>query len=143
MTSLPKKVSAYLSSKAINNRKFVWESVPGVNNVVVIPAIAEFDNIKRLLNSLLQNETSFLKNTLFLFVINNAISSDSEIKKNNRLSLDYLHSIMENGLPDELLIENQNRSGFRLGYIDASSPGNEFDDTPGKAGSKNIDHRRC
>ncbi len=87
------------------------------HNIIVIPCIAESENIKIVLPSLLQNDLHYLNDTLILFVINNSKSASDEVKKNNLQSINYLR--------DELHNKNDTR---HIGFIDAATPGNEMDD---------------
>ena len=80
------------------------------DNIIVVPAIAEYDNINNLLNSLKRNDKSYLLNTLILFVINNGESASEEIKTNNAQTIALLEKLIYN---DELLI----------GFVDASTTG--------------------
>ncbi len=80
------------------------------DNIIVIPAIAEYDNINNLLNSLKKNDRNYLLNTLIMFVINNGESVSEEIKTNNAHTIALLEKLIYN---DELII----------GYVDASTEG--------------------
>lgn len=91
------------------------------DNIVVIPAIAEYENITNLLNSLKKNERNYLLNTLIMFVINNGESASEEIKINNLQTIDMLHKLIYN---DELII----------GFVDASTDGFSMPDNDAGVG---------
>jgi hypothetical protein len=89
-------------------------NVSKIKYAVVVPAIAEYDNIKRFLASFREQDQTYFPDTILLFVINNSSSSDNSVKDNNKRSLEYLRSVI-----------NTN-TYFNIGLIDASSPGNEL-----------------
>ena len=69
MQNLPANVLSYLSKHLIKNYGIEWQANKEINNVIVIPAIAEYDNIKVLLKSLSENDPLFFLSSLILFVI--------------------------------------------------------------------------
>ncbi|MEJ2105490.1 MAG: hypothetical protein P8X47_13090 [Ignavibacteriaceae bacterium] len=121
----PKEVTDYLDSKALNRWKLEWNEVSGIENVVVIPAISEFENFPNLLNSLNKNDCASLQKSLIIFVINNSVSSENKIKDDNKKSTDLLRSIISKSTSHNFLAEIL-PSGINIGLIDASSEGNEF-----------------
>ena len=123
----PEKVINYINDKAINKWKLEWVEIPGIEQVVVVPAISEFQNIKNLLSSLIKNDVFFLRKSLVIFVINNSISSNQEIKEDNKKSLSFLIEIMNKSGWDKFASEIS-KSGIQIGVIDAASEGNEFED---------------
>jgi len=89
---------------------------------VVVPAIAEYENIGNFLTSFSKIDPLCFKDTLLLFVINNHPDSSSEIKENNKYSIDLIRGLINKRSSGSLKIPgNQN-----IGLIDASSPGNEL-----------------
>ena len=123
----PEKVINYINDKAINKWKLEWVEIPGIEQVVVVPAISEFQNIKNLLSSLIKNDVFFLKKSLVIFVINNSFSSNLEIREDNKKSLSFLREIMNKSGWDKFASEIS-KSGIQIGVIDAASEGNEFED---------------
>lgn len=90
MNNLPNNVIDYLKKFAspewhaeLNNNKLFQQ-------VVVIPCLAECENIKSLLGSLSANDEKLLAETLFLFVINNSEIATDDIKENNIKTYIYL-----------------------------------------------------
>ena len=45
MQNLPADVYSYLSKHLTKNYEIEWQANEGINNVIVIPAIAEYDSI--------------------------------------------------------------------------------------------------
>lgn len=123
MQNLPANVKTYLIRHSDDKYKVEWNDRNGINNVIVIPAIAEYENIKIVFSSLLENDPAYFSSSLLLFVINNSSSSDNSVKKDNTKSLEYLRSLINPESKNEI-------SGDRLqiGLIDASSEGKELND---------------
>ena len=125
MQNLPANVLSYLSKHLIKNYTIERQGKNEINNVIVIPAIAEYDNIKVLLKSLSENDPAFFPSSLILFVINNSPVSVDEIKKDNLNSINLLRSITGANNKDDFSREIIN-SGLQIGLIDASSEGKEL-----------------
>jgi hypothetical protein len=125
MQNLPANVLSYLSKHLIKNYAIEWQRKTAINNVIVIPAIAEYDNIKVLLKSLSENDPAFFPSSLILFVVNNSPVSDDRIKEDNLKSLILLRTIInandDGGLSREII-----SSGLQIGLVDASSKGKEL-----------------
>ncbi len=125
MQNLPANVLSYLSKHLINNYAIEWQRKTAINNVIVIPAIAEYDNIKVLLKSLSENDSAFFSSSLILFVVNNSPVSDDRIKEDNLKSLILLRTIInandDGGFSREII-----NSGLQIGLMDASSKGKEL-----------------
>ncbi len=123
----PDNVAEYLENKSYKQWILEWNEVRGIETVVVIPAICEFENIKPLLSSLARNPKQYLQKSLIIFVVNSSISSDPEVKADNNLSLEFLQTLIRKNYSDKFskqILE----SGIRIGLIDVSSKGKEFDD---------------
>ncbi len=120
MNTLPGIVIKYLQKYSLPDWKIECAENKKFDNVVVIPAICEYDNIKKLLSSFLQNDGKYFHNTLLLFVLNNMQSSSDMIKDENIKTSDYLRSINS----EELII----------GFIDAFSEGKELPENHGGVG---------
>ncbi|MGB5892729.1 MAG: glycosyltransferase [Ignavibacteriaceae bacterium] len=125
MQNLPANALSYLSNHLIKNYEIEWQGKNGINNVIVIPAIAEYDNIKVLLKSLSENDPIFFPSTLILFVINNSTLSGDTINEDNLKSINLLRSIIGANNNNDFSREIIN-SGLQVGLIDASSEGKEF-----------------
>ena len=123
MQNIPANVRAYLNKFSDDKHKVEWNKRNGINNVIVIPAIAEFENIKVVLNSLSKNDPAYFASTLILFVINNSRLSENVVKANNSESLEYLRSIIGSDGEQEFFDDR-----LQIGLIDASSEGKELND---------------
>jgi hypothetical protein len=128
---LPKTVQTYLKNHSLHQWELEWNDRPEIEMVVVIPAIQEYENIKRLLNSLADNDSNYLKKTLVIFVVNHSIASKPTVKNDNYKTLKILRQILNKSGVDDFSTKIFN-SGMRLGIIDAASEENEFDNN--KAG---------
>lgn len=124
---LPSFVKFYLNKYSLKEWNIELAEKKKFNNIVVIPAIKEYENIIQLLHSLTENDPAYFNETLFLFVINNSKNSDAEIKNDNQLTLEYLRRIVRENYTD-LLSKKILSSGLNIGIIDASSDGNELPD---------------
>jgi len=124
MAELPIKVQKYLSKYSLPNWSVKYNNKTLFNNIVVIPSICEYENIKKLLGSLIELNDKYFSTTLFLFVINNKKDDSEEIKTNNKKTLIFLRQII-NDKKDETL-KKIILSGLNIGVIDASSRGNEL-----------------
>lgn len=121
---LTNNVKKYLNKFALHN----WTNTNSIDKkfqaIVVIPIIAEFENLHSLLQSLAENDSFYLDKTLILFVINNLKSSPKEIKIDNSKSMKFLKEI----------ISNNNFKNLNIDFIDASSDGFELDEKDGGVG---------
>lgn len=123
----PKEVFAYLKDKALKKWDLEWIEVSGIDQVIVVPAICEFQNIQSLLSSLIKNGRSLLQKTLVIFVINNSVSSSLEVKEDNKQSLELLRAIINKSNSNKF-ISKILKSRMQIGVVDASSKGKEFED---------------
>ncbi|MFI5236413.1 MAG: glycosyltransferase [Ignavibacteriales bacterium] len=102
-----------------------WSPVHGIEMVIVIPAIGEYENIKRLLLSLAECDQDYLKKSLIVFVINHNSESGQQIKDDNFKSIELLQKIISQANQDEFTNKILS-AGIRIGMIDAASDGKEF-----------------
>ncbi|GAB4287449.1 MAG: hypothetical protein Kow0098_04000 [Ignavibacteriaceae bacterium] len=123
--SLKEKIKVYLDKYAADLRKAEVSVDKNFQIIVVIPAIAEFDNIKILLNSLAVSDPEYYPQTLFLFVVNNSPACSTDVKENNYKTIELLHQLLS-GSSSDLLMKKIHDSGMNIGLIDASSPGKEL-----------------
>jgi hypothetical protein len=127
------KVADYLEKKSLKKWNLEWNEFSGIQAAIVIPAICEFENIQRVLLSLAQNDKSSLQKSIVIFIINNSISSQQEVRDDNKSSLKFLRVLIR-GNPSDQHSNQILQSGIRIGLIDASSDGKEFDDDEGGVG---------
>lgn len=130
---LPADIKQYLNKYALNK----WDTESGndsfFNAVIVIPALAELDNIKSLLVSLSENEAKFFPKTLILLVINNTSSAKDEYKHDNYAALALLRNLINKNSTDSFTAKIIS-SGLNIGLVDASSAGKELPEKEGGAG---------
>jgi hypothetical protein len=129
MKNLPDNVLRYLQKYSTAEAgKWDLECNSNLNivNAVVIPAMAEYENLFRVLSSLAENNSEYFPSTLVVFVINNSVSHPDEVKKDNENSLRVLRAIINNESSFHGIVKKVNDSGLRIGLIDASSKGKEL-----------------
>jgi hypothetical protein len=125
-------------------RPLVATSVEGIEQTVVIPALAERDSLFRTLATIARNPASDLRQTLVICVVNNhrpPLTENAEIR-NNQETLSILHAIVfghatNPDLPGGIRKDIQRISGssLRLAFIDASSYGLEIPEQDGGVGA--------
>ena len=115
-------ISKYLKKQDLSNWRIELNDIKKFNNIIVIPALAELNNINHLLNSLAKNSNQYLKQTLIVIVVNNTISESAENIKENKELLDHLSRLIPKQFP------------INLGFIDASTPGKALPNKVGGVG---------
>lgn len=126
--SLPDFVKAYLKKyggvlripEIAGDRKY--------QNIVVIPAIKEFENIRALLNSLSEMDDNYIEETLFLFVVNNGRDANGEIKTDNLRTIELLRTKIQNTNHEIDPTKKNINKKINVGLIDASTSGYELPD---------------
>ena len=116
---IPDKISAYLNKRASNTWLIENDYKKYFQKIIVVPSIAESENLPALINSLEQNDELELLNTLLLIVVNNSVSSTEEVKNDNHKTIDYLKNI---------------KSRVNISFIDVCKAGKEMDDKNGGVG---------
>ncbi len=135
MNTLP-KVIKYLNKYAFSQWRLEYNKNRKYKIAIVIPAIAEYENIRKLLKSFLSNDHNLFSKTLIIFVINNNPLSSTEIRNDNKKSLALLRAITNKSFKSEdQLIEKLIKSRINLGIVDASSQDLEM---PGKLGGVGL-----
>lgn len=133
MNSLPHSVQKYLLKNSDNR----WKTEPllegNFDNIIVIPALAELDNIKQLLKSFTENDPQYFNETLILFVINNTVSSNDEIKSENNSTIDYLKGILSGNNEDNLSKAIIN-SSINISFVDSTRRDYALPDKDGGVG---------
>jgi hypothetical protein len=131
---LPPNVKNYLSKRASTNLELEINITSPLHLIIVVPAISEYENLFTLINSLLMNQSNFLSHTAVIFVINNLLSSNEEIKSNNKQSIKLLRALIQKKNDYHPLIKKTCKSNMTFGLIDASSKGKELPDKEGGVG---------
>lgn len=142
--NIPGYVGAYDEKNALPDRPLIAAGLEGIEQVVVIPALAERYWLFATLASLARNSGKELHRTLVLCVINNRTAgvAPAEDIRNNQETIQWLQFLI-NGLDcnhagserSAADIAGIMRSPLRLAYIDASSPGWEM---PVKSGGVGV-----
>ncbi len=116
----PDKVKKYLERNPLfTHYPLVRKDDLLYKGICVIPSLAEFENLPKLLTSLEANSSSLIERTLFVFVVNNTLSASEEVKADNEKSISFLKDYSSN---------------LHINIIDASSNGNELNDKEGGVG---------
>jgi hypothetical protein len=126
----PRHIKEYENKFARLDRPLVSSELGGIEQIVVIPALAEKSSLPATLASLARNSDRELGRSLILCVINNRglnVSSPAEIKE-NRGTIHYLQALIKG-------LSGHTPTSLRLAYIDASSPGQEMPDKYGGVGT--------
>jgi len=116
---IPDKISAYLKKRTSDTWKIENDHQKYFQNIIVVPSIAESQNLPVFIKSLEQNDELELHNTLLLIVVNNSVSSTNEVKEDNKKTLEYLRNL---------------QTKINLSFVDACSYGKEMDDKNGGVG---------
>jgi len=116
---IPDKIFDYLNKRASNIWHIENDYKKYFQKIIIVPSIAESENLPIFIRSLEQNDELDLLNTLLLIVVNNSISSTEEVKSDNQKTIAYLRNI---------------KSKIYISFIDACSAGKEMDDKNGGVG---------
>ncbi|MBK7499415.1 MAG: glycosyltransferase family 2 protein [Ignavibacteriales bacterium] len=116
---IPDKNFAYINKRASSNWQLENDYKKYFQKIIVVPSIAESENLPVLISSLEQNDELELLNTLLIVVVNNSVSSTEEVKNDNQKTIDYLKNI---------------KSRVNISFIDVCSAGKEMDDKNGGVG---------
>jgi len=126
MNALPESVEKYLKKYSFNNWKLVHNLQGKVENAIVIPVICEYENLRKLFNSLLINDSTYFSSTAVIIVVNNFSNSSEEVKHDNRNSLKFLHAAISRMHSDDALVSKIINSTLNICLLNASSNGYEM-----------------
>ena len=141
---LPRHIEEYENKYAFRRIFPVPSELGGIEQAVVIPALAEKDSLLATLSGLSRNSQAELKRTMILCVINNRGNhiASPEVINNNRDTIAYLSALIRGGTFDFAGDEGSAghlrelyKNPLRLAFIDASSPGREMPDRSGGVGA--------
>ena len=116
---IPDKICAYLNRRVSDIWQIENDHKRYFHLIIVVPSIAESNNLPNLIHSLEQNVELELLNTLLLIVVNNSVSSSEEVKSDNQKTIENLKNI---------------KSRVNISFIDVCSAGKEMDDKNGGVG---------
>jgi cellulose synthase/poly-beta-1,6-N-acetylglucosamine synthase-like glycosyltransferase len=132
--SLPAKVRNYLNKYGSTKWKLEPEDNLKFDCAIVIPAISEYENIIRLLNSIAENIFNRDYKVVLIFVINSTTSSGNEIKEENQRTFELLDAILKKNLSYNPMIQKINSSGLFVKCVDASSKDYDLPEKTGGVG---------
>lgn len=125
--TIPGNIKKYLANYSVGDRwSIISESFDGIDNVVVIPALAESDHIFKTLASLSKNPRAELSRTLVVCVINN--TEVGNVPEDEFADNQYTLEVLNNREQPPVLFDSARQSGLRIAYVNASSPGLEMPD---------------
>jgi hypothetical protein len=134
MNLLPESVQKYLQKYSLGNWTLESNEKNEIDNAIVIPVISEYENLRKLLTSLIKNDNTYFLQTAVIIVVNNFLDSSEEIKLDNQKSRGFLRDVIsKNCYEDSLALEIIN-SNLNICLIDASSEGYEMPDKIGGVG---------
>lgn len=134
MNNLPINVQRYLKKYSLTGWKLEHRLLHKIDNAIVIPVIAEYENLKLLFASLLKNGGKYFEKTAVIIVVNNFGDSAAEVKYDNQLSLQFLRRIIEKKYSDDPITTELIKSNLSICLIDASSNGFEMPKKTGGVG---------
>ncbi len=120
---LPEKVKKYLDKFSSQNYSAECTAEKNFEIIVVVPAICEYENIQKLLNSLTANDEFMLSKTLILFIINEDESSNKSVSLYNQKSLQYLRDLITKYSSTENFGDSISRKKINIALVDAASEG--------------------
>ncbi|MFA6027279.1 MAG: hypothetical protein WC727_12655 [Ignavibacteriaceae bacterium] len=129
----PAEVKKYLSKYSLDQWNLEISEEKSYNNIIVVPAIHEYENIVNLIKSLAQNDNKYFNETLVIFVVNNLKNSHEDVMSDNRKSLELLRDIIFNK-SDGDLNDRIGSARLNIGLIDASGKGSELPEKDGGVG---------
>lgn len=124
--NIPVIVNRYLKKYSFSSWTLESNLNGSVENIIVVPVICEYDNLRRLLYSLLKNDPKYLSNTIIIFVINGFLNSSENVKQDNRKTLSFCRKIVSSSASSDPLVQEIKISKLNIGFIDACSPGLEM-----------------
>lgn len=134
MNPFPESVEKYLKKHSLDN----WILEPNVqnkiDNAIVIPLISEYENLRKLLASLIKNDRTYFSQTAIIIIVNNFLDSCKAVNHDNQMSLNFLRSIISKKHAGDSLASEIINSNLNIYLIDASSKGFEMPNKIGGVG---------
>ena len=143
--TIPDNIKQYRERYSVGT---AWQlsagSTEGIDNVVVIPALAESEHLFGTLASLAENPPRDLARTLVLCVINNRSPhyTPPEEFVDNQMTVSILRDLGNGNMHEDAgynhslsaSLKKILRNNLKTAYVDASSPGQEMPDKSGGVG---------
>ena len=123
---IPNIVKKYLLKFGLTGWELLYNKGNSYKLIIVVPAIKELENIKRLLFSLLENDNTYFDKTLVVFVINSIVDSPKEITDENELTLQLLKSIINKEKLSDNELNKVSDSWLNIGLVDISTCGKQM-----------------
>lgn len=134
MNVLPENVDRYLRKYSFGNWKLESNFQNKIDNAIVIPVISEYENLRKLFASLLNNDGKHFPQSVIITVVNNFFDSSEEIKLDNQKSVNFLRKIILKKYSEDSLASEIIKSNLNICLIDASSKGFEMPNKIGGVG---------
>ncbi len=126
MNSLPESVTKYLKKYSVAGWTLESNFNNKIDNAIIIPVLAEYENLRILLASLLKNDQEHFGNTAVIHVVNSFEDSLEVVKNDNQKSIDLLRAIVGKNNPGDSVVSEIIKSNLNICLIDASSNGLEM-----------------
>jgi hypothetical protein len=133
-STLPENVQRYLDKYGCGRWELEIEPGKQFDCVIVVPAIAEYDNLITLLYSLVENKFNRDYKVAVIFIINSIETSSQEVKIENQKTLELFRRIPNKDNSHHPVIEKINSTNLTIGFIDVSSEGKEMPEKTGGVG---------
>jgi len=115
--NLPSEVKNYLARFAFEKWSLEQNDDKLFDNIIIVPCLDEFETLPKMLNSLEENNEFYISKTLLIIVINNSVSAEEQIKRNNIKTYKFLKRKYFSGNPK-----------LNLGIVNAFDDRKAFDD---------------
>jgi hypothetical protein len=143
--TIPDNIKKYSEKYSVGT---AWQlsaaTTDGIDNVVVIPALAESRHLFGTLASLAENPPRDLARTLVLCVINNRSVQHTPPEEfaDNQVTVSILRDLGDGNMPETdsyhrsltAYLKTILRNNLKTAYVDVSSPGHEMPDKSGGVG---------
>ena len=134
MNSLPENVTKYLKKYSAAGWSLESSFNNKIDNAIIIPVLAEYENLQKLLASLLNNDNKHFNKTAIIHVVNNFDDSSEDVKNDNQKSLELLRAIIAKKNSNDSLASEIIKSNLNICLADASSNGLEMPKKTGGVG---------
>ena len=131
---LPSEVEKYLLKYSIDKHRLEIHSDKVFESAIVIPVLDEYDNLIKLLYSIVDNENRLFEKFVFVFVVNNTKLESKKALSDNKKSMQLLRRIVTGENPVTEIEQKAILSGLNIAVVDASTKGNELDEKHGGVG---------
>jgi len=143
--TIPGHIRKYIDTYAVGRRWWLSPgSIKGIDNIVVIPSLAESQRLFTTLSHLSKNDAAEKQRTMVICVINNrgVQSTPPEDIEDNRTTLAILRNLVDGKVSRPSSVNahiadscrNIIQNNLKVAYVDASSPGCEMPERFGGVG---------